>query len=66
MNRFSGECREVYEDRLIKRMIGEWRNGRFIPVKRVNNYTRAKGHKHKRQIWVEGKGLIDLPYNTQK
>lgn len=60
-------CHEkAHEGRLISSFFRGDKTGKYGQKKRVNNYTKKNGHKRKNQVWIEGKGLVDIPKKSRK
>lgn len=56
------KCHEkAHEGRLIGSFFRGDKIGKYGQSKRINKYTKKNGHRKKRQVWIEGKGLINIP-----
>lgn len=51
---------KAHENRTIGSFFRGNKTGKYGQNKRINRNTNEYGHKRKRQIWVAGKGLVDI------
>ena len=51
---------KAHENRTIGTFFRGYDTGKYGQKKRVNRNTKEFGHKPKRQVWIAGKGLVDI------